>query len=237
MRPFRRFPAVMAALLSMTCTLALLGGAIWTLATSDGVMLALMHRTAPPESSFLPEEYYPLAVSTITDYLTGAADECQFTFSMDGVTYAAFRTKEQVHMADCRALFFLCRRVTAVAALLSGALLLLLLPISGALRCFRKWLRRVVGLLILCGVVVALGFTDAFVLFHRMAFDNDLWLLNPQTNLLVRLMPTAFFEQYAALIALATLGGIGMVALMTRLLEWLFRQKHSQPPQRKKVLP
>lgn len=237
MRLLRCFPAVMAALLSVTCTIALLGGAIWTLATSDGVMLALMHRTAPPESSFLPEEDYPLAVSTITDYLTGAADECQFTFSMDGVTYAAFRTKEQVHMADCRALFFLCRRVAVVAVLFSVALLGLLLPVPGALRCFRKWLRRVVGLLISGGAVVALCFTDAFVLFHQMAFGNDLWLLNPQTNLLVRLMPTAFFQQYAALIALTTLGGIGLVALLARLLEWLFRQKHSQPPQRKKVLP
>ncbi len=216
----------MAALLSVTCTLALLGGAIWALGTSEGVMLALMHRTAPPESSFLPEEYYPLAVSTITDYLTGAADECQFTFSMDGVTYAAFRTKEQVHMADCRALFFLCRRVATVAALFSGALLGLLLPVPGALRCFRKWLRWVVGLLISGGAVVALCFTDAFVLFHRMVFVNDLWLLNPQTNLLVRLMPTAFFQQYAALIALATLDEIGLVALLVRLLEWIFRQKH-----------
>lgn len=46
----------------------------------------------------------------------------------------------------------------------------------------------------------AVDFDSLFILFHRLAFTNDLWLLNPETDLLIRLMPTDFFVHYAALI-------------------------------------
>ena len=36
-------------------------------------------------------------------------------------------------------------------------------------------------------------FNGLFVTFHKVAFRNDGWLLNPKTDLLIRLMPTAFF--------------------------------------------
>lgn len=231
MRPFRRFLPYCAALCAISLLLALLCGAIWGLGTNAQVMLALMWRTAPPESSHLPEEYYPQAVSTITEYLTGAADEFQFTFSMDGATYAAFRTNEQVHMADCRALFFLCRRVGIIAGVLHLALFVRLLFAPDGMRRFARSLRRVLlGLLLLC-TVVALCFTDAFVFFHRIFFRNDLWLLDPRTNLLIRLMPTAFFEQYACLLFLAVFAGLIVWALASCFLG------HLLPTQRKKVLP
>ena len=42
-----------------------------------------------------------------------------------------------------------------------------------------------------------LGFEAIFIGFHRLAFTNDLWLMNPATDLIIRLMPTGFFVRYA----------------------------------------
>ena len=36
-------------------------------------------------------------------------------------------------------------------------------------------------------------FDGLFLTFHRLAFRNDLWLLNPRTDLLIRLMPEDLF--------------------------------------------
>ena len=36
-------------------------------------------------------------------------------------------------------------------------------------------------------------FDGLFVTFHRVAFSNEGWLLDPRTDLLIRLMPTNFF--------------------------------------------
>ena len=61
-------------------------------------------------------------------------------------------------------------------------------------------------------LVPYLIFNSLFVLFHKVAFTNDLWLLNPQTDLLIRLMPIEFFISYAAIIGCCWL--LGMLAML-----------------------
>ena len=39
----------------------------------------------------------------------------------------------------------------------------------------------------------AVNFDGLFITFHRAAFRNDGWLLDPRTDLLIRLMPVKFF--------------------------------------------
>ena len=39
----------------------------------------------------------------------------------------------------------------------------------------------------------AMDFDAAFVFFHEMLFTNDLWLLNPATDLLIRICPSSMF--------------------------------------------
>ena len=64
----------------------------------------------------------------------------------------------------------------------------------------REFLRGVLrGMIGTAGLAVILiiwalaDFNGLFVTFHKVAFRNDGWLLNPKTDLLIRLMPTAFF--------------------------------------------
>jgi len=39
------------------------------------------------------------------------------------------------------------------------------------------------------------GFEALFVRFHEVLFTNDLWLMNPETDVLIRLMPQILFER------------------------------------------
>ena len=43
-------------------------------------------------------------------------------------------------------------------------------------------------------------FDGLFVRFHQLSFANHLWLLNPRTDMLIRLMPTSFFVQWGGVI-------------------------------------
>ena len=36
-----------------------------------------------------------------------------------------------------------------------------------------------------------------FMIFHEMFFTNDLWLLDPDTDLLIRMLPEGFFLDMA----------------------------------------
>jgi uncharacterized membrane protein len=61
-----------------------------------------------------------------------------------------------------------------------------------------------------------LDFDGSFTVLHRLAFRNELWLLNPQQDLLIQLMPQPFFEEYALLGLKST--GLALAGLLALLL-------------------
>lgn len=45
-------------------------------------------------------------------------------------------------------------------------------------------------------------FTKYFIMFHHIFFSNDLWILDPATDMLINIVPEGFFMDTAARIAL-----------------------------------
>lgn len=217
MKVRRLLAALCGAMLAVTIAVLVLAFLLDGAGGSAGLMQQLMERYAPAESTGLAQEHYPAVAEMITDYLSGRAGEFQYAYTDgEGVTYLCFHEKEQQHMADVKLLFDLDRTV-----MLCGVVLLALLGAGAyALRPCRRWIARGViggGLVLLAALTAvavwaALDFDGVFVLFHRLSFTNELWLMNPQTDLLIRLMPIGFFIHYAAL-----LGGTWLVALLVML--------------------
>ena len=155
----------------------------------------------------------------ITRYLAGTGIEFQYTLTdEDGVETSLFHDYEQEHMADCLALYVLCRKILLASALGFVAMLALLWLLRNVIPWLWGFLTGL-GLVLACVAVLlvwgCVDFGSLFVLFHHVAFTNSLWLLNPSTDLLIRLMPTNFFVSFAAGIAicwLAVLLAAGAVA-------------------------
>lgn len=55
-------------------------------------------------------------------------------------------------------------------------------------------------------LLVSTDFTKYFTYFHLLFFDNDLWILNPKTDLLINIVPEGFFRDTAYAIAFLFLG-------------------------------
>ena len=71
------------------------------------------------------------------------------------------------------------------------------------------------------GVWAALDFNSAFNFFHRLLFTNDLWLLNPETDLLIRICPSSMFAGMGLRIALrAAVILLGLPVLLSAI-EWI----------------
>ena len=230
MMSVRRFLAAgCGALLSLVCAVLVLAFLVDGVGGSAPLMLTLMEQHAPPEETSLPGEHYPAMAEMITDYLSGRAGEFQFSWTDEqGTAYLAFHEKEQRHMADVKALFDLDRTV-----LLCAVVLAVLLGLGAyGLRPCRRWTARGVvwgSLAILAaltglGVWAALDFNGLFVLFHRLSFSNDLWLLNPATDLLIRLMPLEFFIHYAAILGGTWLGALLLMLAAARRLSTRWKQ-------------
>ena len=123
-----------------------------------------------------------------------------------GATFEEFdilQAHEKQHMRDVRDLIVLADRVSQAALTLAA-----ILAIAGAWTGAGLRRRGRTGLLgVLCGIgllaLIAVGFALAmnvagferlFVLMHKLLFTNRYWLLNPSTDILIRMMPQPLFE-------------------------------------------
>ena len=168
------------------------------IAGNGGLLAAEMLRAAPPAYSGLPEKDYPGVGTMTADYLTGRTETFQYVIpDGEGEGTECFRAHEAAHMADCRDLIRLdtvvCVLCGIAAAALTAAGIAFRKGREGFLRGILSGL-RIAGAAVCAMLVWALAdFDGLFVTFHRIAFINDGWLLNPYTDLLIRLMPTEFF--------------------------------------------
>ena len=168
-------------------------GAIRWVAGDGGLLAAEMLRAAPPETSGLPEGEYPGVGTMTAEYLTGKREAFQYTVQGTEV----FREHEAAHMADCRDLI----RLDTMVCIACGIAALLLTACGLRRRDGRRDFLRgtvygmlgIAGIVLILGIWAAVNFNGLFVTFHKVAFRNDGWLLNPRTDLLIRLMPVSFF--------------------------------------------
>lgn len=61
--------------------------------------------------------------------------------------------------------------------------------------------------LVLAGVI-STDFSKYFIVFHHIFFNNDLWLLDPRTDMLINIVPEGFFMDTAFRIGLTFLGAV-----------------------------
>ena len=87
------------------------------------------------------------------------------------------------------------------------------------------------------GMMNAAGFGAMFVGLHRLIFTNSNWLLNPATDILIRMMPQALFEtalrdvlgQFALAFALAVLLLAAAYAVVSGMVKRQLTQTEERP--------
>ena len=151
----------------------------------------------------------------LADYLTGKADSLSIEEEVFGIRRQVFNENEQLHMIDVLNLFHLAHGLKIglliAGSVLFAAFLIAARPnvVSTLIRAL-VWFVRGAGVLLLAGIVLAwaVGFDRLFILFHNLLFSNDLWLMNPATDIMVRIFPSEFFRQIAldALFSALTVG-------------------------------
>ena len=192
-------------------------------------MTSLFLHHADPGVTGVDTAEYPAIAEKITAYLAGNADTFQTTLSVHGQIREAFSEKELTHMQDVKNLFALCNTLLIVSSAYILAWIILLVV-------YRRKLPRLAARTYLitgaCVAVLGLGlaiwaaidFHTLFTLFHKLFFTNNLWQLNPKQDLLLQLMPTGFFVDYAARIGLLWLCGAMILAIAA----YLYLKKRKQ---------
>ncbi len=218
MRKRHPVPAFAAGfLLALALAVGALAAILWVLGTNAGLMTRIMTETAPDAIPLLPGSVYPAICEAITSYLAGGTSVFGFEFA--GVQL--FGEKERIHMADCAALFRLDRTVLIVCCAAAVVLIAVLILMRSRKSAAAGVLTGTLAALVLAAVLGVWGLVDfdgLFTAFHRTFFTNDLWLMNPATDVIIRLMPEAFFIRCALLGGGAWLAFLALTALVSGLL-------------------
>ena len=130
-------------------------------------------------------------------YLRGNREDLHVPTIVDGQPREFFNDREIAHMEDVRGLFvgaLVLRRICIITSFVCVALLWLLkadiaLVVPRSV-CWGTGL--FFAMICVLGLVISTDFTKYFVIFHHIFFNNDLWLLDPATDLLINIVPEPF---------------------------------------------
>lgn len=139
------------------------------------------------------------ATQVLLDYTRGRSDSLDIEVSVNGKTVQMFNQREKDHMIDVQVLMktvlafrnisFVFVAIMAVISLGTGDYLDFLLnkEILG------KVLMGFAFVLSALAIFIIIDFDSFWILFHKVLFRNDLWLLNPMTDRLIMMVPLEFF--------------------------------------------
>ena len=157
-------------------------------------------------------------------YLRGNRADLHVFTNLGGLHMEFFNAREIAHMEDVRGLFIggLMLRKIGLAFTAAYAVILafwckkdqerknlLKTAIPGSL-CLGTFLFFAAAIFI--AATVASDFSKYFIVFHHIFFDNDLWILNPATDLLINIVPEPFFMDTALRIGITF--GLMVVAFL-----------------------
>ena len=165
-------------------------------------------------------------------YLRGNRADLVVDTVVNGEEREFFNDREKAHMVDVQNLFIgglWMRRI---------ALLIFALAVVAMIKMKVDWKRLLpksflIGLGAFVGITAGAGllfmsdFNKYFTMFHEIFFDNDLWLLDPGTDLLIRMLPEGFFMDMVVRIGIIFLILLLLGVVISIIALWKQRNKNN----------
>ena len=131
-----------------------------------------------------------------------------------------FNANEKAHMVDVYNIFAALRVIKNAAFVISVLLLVMVYYKRKNYNHLQLRLGIVLGVALFFLPFVAIGawaimdFDAAFIWMHEVLFTNDLWLMDARTDLMIRMLPEAFFMKLGGIAALKAAAGALVVPLI-----------------------
>ena len=149
----------------------------------------------------------------------------------EGREVSLFSARETAHLRDVKDLFQLTFGIQelTVAYVFTYVVGVFIWAREGSLRRLATQVLTAslaaIAVILALGAVALLGFDRAFEEFHFIAFDNDLWRLNPRTDRLIQMFPQGFWFDASLLVGLLTLAEAAFLAFAAGLYLGLTRRR------------
>lgn len=149
----------------------------------------------------------------IVSYLQGERDDFEITLEDEK---ELFGEREKLHMEDVRVLFdrgIIVRNLSMALSIFAFLCILYMDRREAGNALIVSFCFTLIAIATI-GVFMAVDFERTFTVFHLILFDNDLWLLDPRTDLLIKMLPLDFFYKMARRILLLFGAGISATLVL-----------------------
>jgi integral membrane protein (TIGR01906 family) len=172
-----------------------------------------------------PEDLHAVTHHMI-GYLRGLEDNLQIETVVNGQTRPFFSDIEIRHMVDVKDLAAYAGIARIIFAVLIVACLIPFVIFRKRLQntwiyFFKSWQYVSSGIFALASVliiIISINWDRAWWVFHEIFFNNDYWILNPNVDLLINIVPYSFFFAMSVFIGVFFVGGLILVFLSSSLI-------------------
>ena len=184
------------------------------------------------ESIGMSAEDLSMVTDVLLDYTAGNRETLDIQVQIGGEAQEVFGQREKDHMVDVQALYLNARTVRTVSFI--GAVVLIaaafLFRGKKALQLLCRSFLSVSGVFALVviglGIYAAVDFASFWTSFHHLFFTNDLWLLDPRTDVLIMMVPEPFFSSLVARIIIRFVSIFITLNIAAAVGAWLIKRKH-----------
>ncbi|MDP2812952.1 MAG: TIGR01906 family membrane protein [Erysipelotrichaceae bacterium] len=157
-----------------------------------------------------------LSTEVLLDYTQGKYDSLDVTVTVDGRREMMFNKREVDHMVDVKNLYLGAILIRNLAAVFFVSVILfdvLRKRFSFEQHWHAVKNAGVIMFALIAFIVMAavIDFNTFWTNFHLIFFRNDLWLLNPNTDRLINMVPLNFFISLVTRIIIASVTGLSVI--------------------------
>lgn len=165
------------------------------------------------------------------DYLIGKEDELSIVTTVEGKEQDFFNEQDRLHMADVRNLFLGGLKLRRMCLVTAAVLILILILLKADWkylipRAYSVAVGVFLGIVALLAIAFSIDFTRCFTIFHQIFFTNDLWLFDPETDYMIRMLPEGFFSDMVIRIGLTFI--LMLALLWVVLMIWRIVEKRKR---------
>lgn len=219
LRPGSPLCAIVSRILAVLFPIVVLLAVTWMMAGLKPFYTYQFDRNGIANITGIQERDIPVVIEALSEYVVGKRDSMQVTLVIKGLKEPIYGQRELDHMVDVRHIFDALRYF--VLGYLGLIVLFFTLERKRLIQRLHQFARYgLYGTLLIVsvlGILVMLDFTKYFYAFHEIFFTNDLWLLDPSTDILIQMLPEVFFRDIAVAILVLSLA-----------LQWLIKIISSQ---------
>lgn len=147
------------------------------------------------------------SMDVLLDYLEGNRDSIDLEVKVNGNMREVYTTREKKHMVDVKYLYqdaMLVRNVAVGVVLFLGIILYADNKKKMMYALCKSYSKILMLFFMFIGtlLIYALSdFTRFWTAFHQLFFDNDLWLLDPRSSIMINMLEESLFSTLVFMIA------------------------------------